>query len=196
MKKVYVLGAFIVGLAAAGFFLLQGTSFDISDAWQIFVSYFRRAAGKVASVTSGDAYKKALDLIAGFEGFSPKAYPDADGYSIGYGHFITQDDPYDSSSVISESEAYTLLEQDARTAQVCVANNVKVALNENQTAALISFVFNIGCGNFQGSTMLRKLNAGDYAGAATEFSRWNKSQGVIVQALITRRAQEQSTFVS
>ena len=150
----------------------------------------------MSKLTTDDPLEKAVAMIAGFEGFSPKAYPDADGWSIGYGHFITADDPYNSSSVISESDAYNLLRQDTVVRQNCVHDNVKVALTVAQEAALISLVYNIGCGNFRGSTLLRKLNAGDYAGAAAEFPRWNQSGGQVLQVLVSRRAEEQSIFVS
>ena len=138
----------------------------------------------------------ALDMIARFEGFSSRAYPDATGYSIGYGHFIRPGDPYTPTSFISESEARTLLKQDTQGAANCVRSSVQVALTSNQEAALISFVYNVGCGAFQGSTMLRKLNAGDYAGASREFPRWNKSNGKILTALTERRAEELEVFAA
>jgi lysozyme len=199
MKRVYVFGTLAVGLAAGLFFLSQGTDFDLSTVIQVWLSYFRRGVEKLTATSKeltgqSDAYSKALSLIVEFEGFSAKAYPDADGYSIGYGHFIRKGDPYDSSSVIPESEGYALLEQDARASQTCVANAVKVSLTDNQTAALISLTYNIGCGAFRGSTLLRKLNEGDADGAALEFARWNKSSGQIIQALVERRASEAEVF--
>lgn len=152
---------------------------------------------EAANVTNaGDPYQVALGMIAKFEGFSAHAYPDADGFSIGYGHFITPDDPYDANSTISESDAWSLLEQDAQGAQSCVSSSVSVPLTTNQQAALISFVYNVGCGNFRSSTLLRLLNAGDYAGASSQFTVWNKSNGQVIQALIDRRASEQGVFNS
>ena len=56
-----------------------------------------------------------------------------------------------------------------------IASSSRVSLNENQFGALVSFTYNLGAGNLASSTLLRKLNAGDYAGAAAEFPRWNKA---------------------
>jgi lysozyme len=197
MKRSYAIGAFVVGIGAAAFFLLQGSSsFDISQLFDVIKSWFRRGADQVSGTLSSDAYTKALGLIAGFEGFSAKAYPDADGFSIGYGHFITASDPYDSTSVIDEAMAYQLLSADAQSAKDCVESSVTVPLNANQEAALISFVYNVGCTAFQNSNLLSLLNSGDMAGAAEQFAVWNKSQGSVLQALVTRRTAEQDVFTS
>ena len=71
---------------------------------------------------------------------------------------------------------------------------VKVPLNENQHGALVSFTYNLGAGNLGSSTLLRKLNAGDYAGAAAEFPRWNKAGGKELAGLTRRRAAEKALF--
>ncbi|RQQ37078.1 lysozyme [Burkholderia stagnalis] len=77
---------------------------------------------------------------------------------------------------------------------------VKVPLNQNQFDALGSFVFNVGAGNFQSSTLLRLLNAGDYDGAANQFSVWNKGRVngalVVLPGLATRRGAEKALFTS
>lgn len=200
----------LAGTALAAFYVMQGQSvpFDVGDFWERLRSFFTRLTLKAVSVKSQiedqvtdsksetGAYQQALDLIAEFEGFESHAYPDAGGYSIGYGHFIRQGDGLDQYSVISEAQAYELLTADALAAQNCVAQAVKVPLSNSQEAALISFVYNVGCGNFQGSTMLRKINAGDFAGASAEFPRWNKSKGSVVSALVDRRSKEQEVFNS
>jgi lysozyme len=196
VKRAYLFGVAILGAGAAIFFLSQGGSFDAGSFWETIKSYFRRGADAVTGTLSSDAYTKALGLIAGFEGFSSKAYPDANGFSIGYGHFITASDPYDSSSVIDEATAYQLLSADAQTAKACVESSVTVPLTANQEAALISLCYNIGCGAFQGSSLLGLLNSGDMAGAAAQFAVWNKSQGSVLQALVTRRAAEADVFTS
>src|SRR5262249_33468909 len=143
-----------------------------------------------------DAQSKAAALIAGFEGFSGKAYPDADGYSIGYGHFIVDGDGFDEDSTISEGDAMALLNSDLDTAVACVDSVVSVDLTDNQRAALYSFVYNIGCGAFRSSTLLKLLNAGDYDGASEQFAAWNKSGGTVLAALVSRRSSEQEFFNS
>lgn len=71
---------------------------------------------------------------------------------------------------------------------------VTVPTNQNERDALFGFVFNVGTGAFAGSTMRKLLNAGDKAGAAAEFPRWNKTGGVVAQGLINRRAREMALF--
>ncbi len=70
-----------------------------------------------------------------------------------------------------------------------------VPLNQNQFDALVSLDYNIGDGALEGSTALRRLNGGDYAGCAHAFAMWNKSQGVVVPGLISRRAMETALFL-
>ena len=152
----------------------------------------------MTSGTSGTA--QALSLIAGFEGFSSKAYPDPHGqtakWSIGYGHQLTGNDGLTTSSVIDESTAFSLLSNDVQSATGCVYQDVAVPLTSNQQAALISLCYNIGCSAFQNSTLVKLLNQGDYAGAANEFSRWIYAGGQISNSLVSRRLQEQSLFLS
>jgi lysozyme len=71
---------------------------------------------------------------------------------------------------------------------------VKVPLAQGQFDALVSFSFNVGLGALGSSTLLRKLNAGDYRGAAAEFPRWNKAGGKVYEGLTRRRAAERSLF--
>jgi len=155
-------------------------------------------SGTSDNTTSGTA--QALNLIAGFEGFSSKAYPDPAGqtakWSIGYGHQLTGSDGLTTSSVIDEATAFSLLSSDVQSATNCVYSNVGVPLTANQTAALISLCYNIGCPAFQNSTLVQLLNQGDYAGAANEFSRWVYAGGQVSSALTSRRAQEQSLFLA
>lgn len=75
-----------------------------------------------------------------------------------------------------------------------VRAQVRVPLNQNQFDALVSFAYNIGTGGFEGSTTLRRLNAGDYAGAADAMRMWNKSDGAVVQGLVNRREAEVRQF--
>lgn len=199
MKRLYIFGVGIVGALAALYFLSQGGVFDYETAMDTVQSYLRRlqlsfVGGGEVLTGQDDAFGKAVALIAGFEGFSATAYRDANGYSIGYGHFITSSDPYDENSTISENDAYNLLQSDAQAASNCVDGAVTVDLSDNQRAALISLAYNIGCGAFQGSTLLRLLNAGDYDGAAGQFAAWNKSGGSILSALVGRRSQEAEVF--
>lgn len=132
-----------------------------------------------------------VEAIKRREGFSATPYKDASGFSIGYGHFIR---PSENFSQIDEAGATALLEADLAQAEASIARNVSVGLSQGQYDALASFIYNVGIGAFQNSTLLRKLNAGDFPGAAEEFSRWNKSQGAELDALTARRADEAEQF--
>ena len=77
-----------------------------------------------------------------------------------------------------------------------VNNLVNVPVNQDQFDALVSFAFNVGANNLRNSTLLKKLNAGDFAGAAQEFQRWNKAKGKVLPGLTRRRACEALLFQS
>ncbi len=72
---------------------------------------------------------------------------------------------------------------------------VKVPLTANQLGALTSFAYNLGSGALASSTLLKLLNAGDYAGAAAQFARWNKARGKTLAGLTKRRAAEAALFL-
>lgn len=119
-----------------------------------------------------------------------------DKWTIGWGH--TQGvKPGDE---ISREQAQILFSEDVEWAVAAVNKKVKVGLTQNQFDALVSFVFNLGEANFASSTLLRKLNKGDYDGAAEQFPRWNKQRQngklVVLRGLVRRRAQEMELFLS
>lgn len=157
---------------------------------------------KVKSVTGTPADPRALaaSLIAGFESFSAKAYPDPRGqtkkYSIGYGHQIVPGDGFTVDSVISEPDALAMLQADVETYAACVDSAVTVPLAPEQAAALYSLCYNIGCAGFRSSTLVRNLNGGDFQGAAEQFAVWNLANGQVSNTLVSRRADEQALFTS
>lgn len=141
-----------------------------------------------------------IALIKEFEGLRLKAYPDpAHGWSvptIGYGHTSAAGAPVVTEGMrITEAEADAILRRDLGQYEDAVRRAVNVPLNENQFSALVSFTFNLGPGNLRKSTLLRKLNAGDYDGAAVEFARWNKAGGKVMAGLTRRRAAERDLFL-
>jgi lysozyme len=75
-----------------------------------------------------------------------------------------------------------------------VLSLVKVPVNQGQFDALVLFTYNVGSKALETSTLLRKLNSGDYDGAALEFRRWNKNDGKVMRGLIRRRAAEECLF--
>lgn len=128
-----------------------------------------------------------VDLIKYSEGFVNHAYRDAIGvWTIGYGH---TKDVHDGQHV-DESEAEALLRQDLAEAEGAVSRLVKVDINDNQFAALVSFVFNVGQGNLAKSTLLKDINAGKLDDVPDEFLKWNKAGGKILPGLTIRRKRE------
>lgn len=133
-----------------------------------------------------------LNLIKSFEGLELEPYMDAGGkLTIGYGHLIK---PGEFFTDISESAATELLREDVKVAEAYVKRYVKVKLNSNQFAALVSLVYNIGPGNFRKSTLLKLLNKGLGDRASHEFLRWNKVGSKTLDGLTRRRKAERDLF--
>ena len=129
--------------------------------------------------------------IAVHEGYKSEAYLPTpnDVPTIGYGR--TEGVKMgDKSNPVRELK---LLEEKLDTVYVAAVKRcVKVPLHDYEFGAYISFTYNVGVGAFCGSTLVEKLNAGDYAGACTELSRWNKQKGKVLGGLTTRRAEERA----
>jgi GH24 family phage-related lysozyme (muramidase) len=136
-----------------------------------------------------------IDLIKGFEGLRLKAYKAVETeqyYTIGYGHYGSDVSRNES---ITKAQAEALLKKDLQRYVDAVEKYVKVKLNQNQFDSLVSFTYNCGIGALQNSTLLAKLNKGDYVGASKEFYKWNKSGGKVLKGLVTRRKKERDLFV-
>lgn len=133
----------------------------------------------------------ARKLAEEFEGFSPEVYADIGGIpTIAYGHTAG----VKLGDFCSMQQAEKWLDEDMGIADGCIARLVKVELNQNQYDALCDFIFNVGCGNFAQSTLLKNLNAGQFASAASEFLRWDKVNGKSVAGLLRRRTAEKALF--
>lgn len=95
----------------------------------------------------------------------------------------------------SKAECDRRLRTDMSYAEHFVKQCVRVPITQNQYDAMASFVFNVGGSAFCKSTLLRRLNAGDYAGAAREFPRWSYAAGKYSDGLNKRRLAEQAVFL-
>ena len=136
-------------------------------------------------------YDRAAELIMQFEGCRLRAYKCPAGvWTIGYG----STKGVKEGMVITEQEAFARLMNDMQEAGATVEKFVTVPLNDNQFAALVSFVFNVGSGNFRGSTMLKMINSRQYLVAAEQFGRWNKAGNQVLPGLTRRRAAERALF--
>ncbi|WP_442109158.1 lysozyme [Pseudomonas sp. NUPR-001] len=136
--------------------------------------------------------QRGLSLIKSFEGLRTLAYRDAVGvWTIGYG--ATRGVKPGMS--VTKEQAERMLLNDVQRFEPEVSRLVTVPLNANQWDALLSFTYNLGAANLESSTLLRKLNAGDYAGAAEQFPRWNKAGGKVLPGLVRRREAERMLFL-
>ncbi|TXT70973.1 lysozyme [Enterobacter hormaechei] len=141
---------------------------------------------------------KGIDLIKQFEGCKLLAYQDSVGvWTIGYGWTQPVDGkPIRAGMTIKQETAERLLKTGLVSYESDVSRLVKVGLTQGQFDALVSFTYNLGARSLSTSTLLRKLNAGDYAGASDEFLRWNKAGGKVLNGLTRRREAERALFLS
>lgn len=135
----------------------------------------------------GTATAIAVGTVMYFEGNEPEAYVDPVGVvTICYGHTATAR----IGQTHSDEECQRLLEQDLGDAFAAVRRHAETDMPPTREAALASFVYNVGAGAFQRSTLLRKLNAGDVQGACDELLRWVYADGRVLRGLVTRRQAE------
>jgi len=131
-------------------------------------------------VTTSEAGVQALTTL---EAIRLAMYPDAGGKpTIGVGHLLTPDELASGMLTLSEPDSWrdgltgdqvrALLRQDLADAEQVVTDSVTVPLAQHQFDALVSFVFNIGGEKFRDSTLLRQLNAGDYASIPAQLRQW------------------------
>ena len=129
-----------------------------------------------------------LISIATWEGFKGEAYIPVPGDvpTIGFG----STEGVQMGDTISVPDALNRLEKDVRVAEDAVRSCVTVPLTQGEMDAYTSLAYNIGKTNFCGSTLVKKLNAGDYQGACAELKRWVYVDGRVVQGLVNRREAE------
>lgn len=134
---------------------------------------------------------KGLALIKGFEGFRTNAYMDTGNVpTIGYG--TTKG--VKIGQTITREQAEAFLVRDVASAEATVTKSVSVKLTQDQFDALVSFVYNVGSGNFRSSTLLSLLNQHQYGAVATQLLRWNKDNGRVIDGLTRRRKAEGDLF--
>lgn len=139
-----------------------------------------------------------IDLIKEFEGFRASTYRDSVGVlTIGYGTTAA------AGVGITPGIGMTITQEQAeaylRAAVNKFAAQIRAKMTReptpNQFAAMVSLAYNIGPGGFARSSVLRKFNAGDLAGAAAAFALWNKAGGRVLAGLTRRRAAEAALFL-
>lgn len=134
-----------------------------------------------------------FDLVKRFEGCRLTSYPDpatgGDPWTIGYG----STKGVRPGQVISQDMAEQLLLRDLAVFEDGVARLIKVPVTSNQFSACVCLAYNIGLGNFGGSTLLKLINAGDKH-ASEQFLVWNRGAGKVMAGLVKRRAAEKALF--
>lgn len=165
--------------------------------------------------------KETLELIKHYEGLhdgdlttiglQPKRCP-VGIWTIGYGHairsadgrrFLSREDDkaeaYRQAGKLSIEDAEELLASDITGYELAVIGMVKVKVTENQRGALVSFAYNMGTQALRHSTLLQRLNLGDYQGAADSFLFWNKAtingEKTELKGLTKRRRAERDLFL-
>jgi len=135
--------------------------------------------------------QSTLDFITKEEGARNKAYKDTKGlWTIGVGHLIKADEQHLINETLTDEQVKELLKSDLKWCSEAVETSVKVPLTQNQFDALYSLCFNIGETNFKKSTVVKRLNDGDYQGAAEAILMWNKPE-----VLVNRRKREKALFL-
>ena len=142
---------------------------------------------------------KGKAIIKQYEGFRAKPYLCPAGVpTIGYGATYYADGRKVTlrDAPISEADADKLLDKMLVKYEDAVNRYVQVPINQNQFDALVSFCYNLGQENLRNSTLLKKVNAKDFKGAADQFLRWNRAGGKVLAGLTKRRTDERKLFLS
>jgi len=154
---------------------------------------------------------EGIDLIKAFEGCHNQPYLcPAKLWTVGYGHVLYPEQARlkaderasyplkpEHSRVWDADEIDALLAEDLHRFEAGILRLCPAAAdNDRHFAAIVSFAFNVGLGNLQASTLRMKYNRGDFEGAADEFLKWRKSNGVVLAGLERRRKAERYLFLS
>lgn len=141
-----------------------------------------------------------LALIQQWEGFRAEAYPDPgsrDGtpWTIGFGQTTINGRAVRKGDTITKADALVQLKARLATVAATVERLVKAQLTDNQFGALVAFTDNVGVGGskkagFSTSTLLKKLNAGNYDAVPSELAKWRMNDGKVMEGLVNRRAAE------
>ena len=152
-----------------------------------------------------------IQLIKSFEGCHNTPYRcPATLWTIGYGHVLYPDQARlktperalygikdEHNRVFEYDEIDSILEKDLQRFEAGVLRLCPAAADsQSHFDAVVAFSFNVGLGNLQASTLRMKYNRGEFEGAADEFLKWRKSNGVVLAGLVRRREAERALFLS
>ena len=136
--------------------------------------------------------EKCINLIKEFEGLKLETYICSGGKkTIGYGHTNTVKE----NMTITKERAEELLKNDLNRFEEGVTRLVGLPIHQFMFDSLVSFSFNLGLGNLQSSTLLKKVNLGKFKECENEFVKWNKADGKVLEGLTKRRIAERDLFM-
>ena len=136
--------------------------------------------------------KKGIDLIKHFEGLRLKTYRcSASKLTIGYGHTGTTKE----NMTITIEEAEKLLKNDLEKFESAVNRLVGIKIHQLMFDSLVCFAYNVGIGNLQASTLLKKINLNKFNEVPNEFLKWDKAKGNVIPGLTKRREAERDLFL-
>tara|TARA_Y100000004_G_scaffold183463_1_gene231304 strand:- start:2316 stop:2756 length:441 start_codon:yes stop_codon:yes gene_type:complete len=134
---------------------------------------------------------KGHDLLKYFEGCELEAYQDSVGvWTIGYGHTKGVHE----GMVITQEQAEQMLLDELKEYEGYVEDMVEVELTQEQFDALVVWVYNLGPTNFKNSTLLKRINEGNFEDVPYQMKRWNKAGGKVLLGLERRREAEAKMF--
>lgn len=164
---------------------------------QVQVDELNKVVDGFSSTQGMTTSRVGINLITSYEDEKLIAYDDGVGvWTIGYGTTVYPNGiKVKIGDVCTLEQAKAFFTYDLKRFEAAVNNVVKVPLSQNQFDALVSLTYNIGETAFKKSTLLAKLNIGDFKAAADQFSVWNKGGGKVMKGLVHRRAAEKELFL-
>lgn len=141
--------------------------------------------------------RAGIDLIKKWEGCKLKAYRCSAGVlTVGFGHTSAAGEPKVAGGmIITQAQADEILVHDLVKYEAAVQKALTRSATQNQFDAMVSLAFNIGPGAFAKSSLVRRFNDGDLAGAADAFLLWRKAAGKVLPGLEARRKDERALFL-
>ncbi|MEM9121783.1 MAG: lysozyme [Pseudomonadota bacterium] len=179
----------VVGILAGGAIMIAAACAPTKDAPVETPPEASPGRQSPASLTTNEA---AIAIITESEGLRLKAYQNGGQWLIGYGHAATAK----PGMTITEAKAVELLKSDLEMCESAIESAVTVPMTENEFSAVVSLCYNIGTGNLRSSSVVKRLNEGDYAAAADAILLWNKAGGKVNEHLASRREDERSLFLT
>lgn len=166
--------------------------------WWIFTAHWQLPTPPDGAGIDGRWYdSRCVDLVTHYEGFRERAYRDVVSvWTVGYGTTILNGRHVREGDRLTEPQARQLLLDNLDAYGVRVRRLLTVPVTKGMAGALTSFAYNVGVGAFEGSTLRRYLNEGNYVAAAQEFGRWNKGGGLTLDGLTRRREAERQLFLA